>query len=119
MVSTAGVVVPGGMASSCLLWCYTNAYRSANQFSLAATQGRFVMAISTSATSIQLQRRLFSIEDYYRMLEAGILAPEERVELRKGVLFTAQSDTERLFTVAEYERLGEAGILKSDEHVEL
>lgn len=32
----------------------------------------------------QLVRRRFSVEEYYRMAEAGILAPDERVELIEG-----------------------------------
>ncbi len=34
--------------------------------------------------SVQLQRRWFSVDDYYRMLEAGILTEDDRVELIEG-----------------------------------
>jgi Uma2 family endonuclease len=34
--------------------------------------------------SVQLQRRLFTVEEYYRMAEAGILSADERVELIEG-----------------------------------
>src|SRR4029453_1421558 len=34
--------------------------------------------------STELHRRLFTVEDYYRMAEVGILHPEERVELIHG-----------------------------------
>lgn len=33
---------------------------------------------------IDATRRLFSVEDYYRMAEAGVLGPEDRVELIDG-----------------------------------
>jgi Uma2 family endonuclease len=34
--------------------------------------------------SVELVRRLFSVEDYHRMAEAGILSPDEKVELLEG-----------------------------------
>ena len=34
--------------------------------------------------STEIQRRLFTVTDYYRMAEAGILQPKERVELIHG-----------------------------------
>jgi Uma2 family endonuclease len=33
------------------------------------------------AISVQLHRRLFTVEEYYRMAESGILSAAERVEL--------------------------------------
>ena len=36
------------------------------------------------AVELERARRLFSIEDYERMVEAGILARDERVELIEG-----------------------------------
>jgi Uma2 family endonuclease len=34
--------------------------------------------------SVQIARRQFTVEDFYRMAEAGIFAPDERVELIDG-----------------------------------
>ena len=34
--------------------------------------------------SVQLLRRLFTVDDYYKMLEAGVLTENERVELIRG-----------------------------------
>lgn len=34
--------------------------------------------------SVQVQRRWFSVDDYYRMIEAGILSEDDRVELIEG-----------------------------------
>jgi Uma2 family endonuclease len=34
--------------------------------------------------SVQVMRRLFTVDEYYQMAEAGILAEDDRVELIKG-----------------------------------
>ncbi|MDY7008237.1 MAG: Uma2 family endonuclease [Cyanobacteriota bacterium] len=34
--------------------------------------------------SVQLLRRLFTVDQYYKMLEAGVLTENERVELIRG-----------------------------------
>lgn len=34
--------------------------------------------------SVQIERRWFSVDEYYRMIEAGILSPDDRVELIEG-----------------------------------
>lgn len=34
--------------------------------------------------AVQLKRRLFTVEEYYKMAEAGILTPESKVELING-----------------------------------
>ena len=36
------------------------------------------------AVEVELPRRLFTMEEYHRMAEAGILHPDERVELIEG-----------------------------------
>src|SRR5688572_896991 len=38
----------------------------------------------TTKTAVEIKRHRFSVEDYYRMAEAGILAPDARVELIEG-----------------------------------
>ncbi|MEW6210423.1 MAG: Uma2 family endonuclease [Acidobacteriota bacterium] len=34
--------------------------------------------------SVQIEKRYFSVADYYRMLDAGILSTDDRVELIEG-----------------------------------
>ena len=34
--------------------------------------------------SVQIERRPFNVDDYYRMAEAGILTEDDRVELIEG-----------------------------------
>jgi Uma2 family endonuclease len=65
--------------------------------------------------------RRFTIDEYHRMGEAGILDPEEQVELVDGLVYKLHSASllPRRFTIDEYYRMAEAGILKPDERVEL
>src|SRR3990167_11336025 len=35
-------------------------------------------------TTVELKRRRFSVKDYHRMIEAGILTEDDRVELLEG-----------------------------------
>lgn len=67
----------------------------------------------------QIPRRLFNVDEYYKMAEIGVLRPEEHVELLAGEIFEKFPPTLRLFTADEYEKMVEAGILEEDEHVEL
>lgn len=39
------------------------------------------------ATDVQVSRRLFTVEEYHRMAEAGVFHPEERLELIEGEIF--------------------------------
>lgn len=71
-------------------------------------------------TETPLTLRLFTVHDYHRMAEAGILHPDERVELLEGQVLLKYTNAEpRLWTVAEYYRMAEVGILHPDERVEL
>jgi Uma2 family endonuclease len=70
-------------------------------------------------TATQLPRRLFNVDEYYRLAEIGIL-PESGVELLDGevVLKNARA-TPRRWTYDEYVQMGEAGILSAEERTEL
>ncbi len=61
-------------------------------------------------------RRLFTVEEYYRMAEAGIL-PSGPTELIGGVVY--EGGMRRRFTLEDLERMVEVGILSEDERVEL
>src|SRR5688572_9550899 len=65
--------------------------------------------------------RRFRASEFHRMIEEAILGPEERVELRDGLILSLQTVPigPRLFHKDEYHRLAEAGILAEDERVEL
>jgi Uma2 family endonuclease len=45
--------------------------------------------------SVEISRRLFTVDDYYRMADAGILRERERVELIEGEVVTMSSPTPR------------------------
>jgi Uma2 family endonuclease len=36
---------------------------------------------------VETTKKLFSVDDYYKMLDVGILTPEDRVELIDGEIF--------------------------------
>jgi Uma2 family endonuclease len=69
----------------------------------------------------QIHQRLFTVEEYHRMAETGILQPDERVELIRGVVQT-MSPKNRAHVVATtklYQRLvkslaGRAAVFKED-----
>jgi hypothetical protein len=71
--------------------------------------------------AVQVVKRLFTVDEYYRMAEAGILSEDDRVELIEGEVVerVPVAGCPRLFTVDEYHRMAEAGILSEDERVEL
>jgi hypothetical protein len=43
------------------------------------------------AVEVELPRRLFTVEEYHRMAEAGILAADARVELIEGEIGPGQT----------------------------
>ena len=74
-----------------------------------------MMATQTVASG----RRPFNAAEYYAMTRAGVLRPEEGVELRDGDIFVKHTGARRRFNVDEYYALAEAGILDPDARVEL
>ena len=65
------------------------------------------------------ERRKFTGADRRAMLQAGIIALADGIELRNGDLFCKHSGARRRFTVDEYYALAAAGILSPEERVEL
>ena len=75
------------------------------------------------------RRYRFNVRQYYAMAEAGILRPDEHVELLDGRITNKwpvpgqpcppDDFQDRRFTVDEYYTMAEAGILAPDERVEL
>jgi Uma2 family endonuclease len=69
--------------------------------------------------------RLFSVDEYERMGEAGILSHNDRVELIEGRVLEMDSHCGRepgaphMFTVHDFEHMAEVGILHEDDRVEL
>ena len=70
-------------------------------------------------TRTRMPTRLFNVDEYYAMADAGILAHGERVELINGRIFLKYEGKPRLFNVDEYYAMADAGILAPDERVEL
>ena len=70
-------------------------------------------------TQTRMPTRLFNVDEYYAMADAGILAPDERVELIDGRIYSKYEGKPRLFNVDEYYAMADAGILAPDERVEL
>ena len=69
--------------------------------------------------------RLLSVQDYNRMVEAGVLAPDERVELISGQLYTmAAKGTAHSAAVTRIERvlkahLGDRALLRFQDPIQL
>ncbi len=74
-----------------------------------------------AANPPSVAKRLFSVNEYHRIGEAGILSEDDRVELIDGEIIekTSRGVVKRLFDVEEYHRLADAGILSEDDRVEL
>ncbi len=78
------------------------------------------MAVRT-ASPPRVAKRLFNVQEYHRMADAGILLEDDPVELIEGQIIekTSRGIVKRLFNVREYHRLADAGILSEDDRVEL
>ena len=70
-------------------------------------------------TQIRQPPRLFNVDEYHAMAEAGILAEDEHLQLLGGRIVYTYADKPRLFNVDEYYAMAEAGILAPEERVEL
>ncbi len=70
-------------------------------------------------TRTRMPTRLFNVDEYYAMADAGILVEGDRVELIDGRIFHKYEGKPRLFNVDEYYAMADAGILAPDERVEL
>lgn len=87
------------------------------------------MSVSTLPTPASLPYaalRPFSVEEYHRMIEVGILTEQDKVELIRGyVIFknpphkTSPFSALRPFSVAEYHQMIGAEILTTEDKVEL
>lgn len=75
--------------------------------------------MATVTTTALPARRLFNVDEYFAMGEAGILTRGDGIELLDGQLFCKYDGSRRRFTVDEYYKMAEAGILGPDERVEL
>ncbi len=79
--------------------------------------------MNPNVTYIYLHNRVpaltyrFTVEQFHRLADGGILKREENAELIDGQVVA--DGAPRRFTVEEYERLGRTGILLEDERVEL
>src|SRR6185503_6441903 len=52
---------------------------------MSCYDGRALISIARQGDmSLQIQRRWFNVDEYYRMTDAGILSPDDRVELIEG-----------------------------------
>ena len=76
-------------------------------------------AMASQARTVVKERRKFTGDDRRAMLQAGIIALEDGIELRNGELFCKYSGARRRFNVDEYYAIAEAGIFAPEERVEL
>ncbi|PSQ82674.1 MAG: Uma2 family endonuclease [Bacteroidetes bacterium QS_7_67_15] len=68
---------------------------------------------------LPFELRRFTVAEYHALIEAGILAEGENVELLKGRIVENETYHLRRFSVEEYEAMIAAGVLYSGEPVEL
>jgi Uma2 family endonuclease len=77
------------------------------------------MSIKEPSTQ-QPAPRPFSVDEYHRLADIGILGPEERLELIDGQIVRMFTDGQpRRWTVEEYHRAAEAGVFGPEERLEL
>ncbi len=67
---------------------------------------------------VREMRRRFTVKEYHRMVEAGILHEDGNVELIQGEVIEKHPPGKKRFTVEEYHRMAEVGILHEDDRVE-
>jgi Uma2 family endonuclease len=64
------------------------------------------MKAAMQSTEINLQLRLWTVDEYHRMTEAGIFAPDERVELLEGrIIWMIAKGTAHRSAVGRIDRL--------------
>lgn len=68
---------------------------------------------------VEIIRRRFTVAEYMRMAEVGLLREDERVELIWGEIVEREEGKRRLFSVGDYLCLAESGILPESERIEL
>lgn len=76
-----------------------------------------VLAPAVTETEPRLRR--WTRGEFDRMRQAGLLRPEERLDLRDGRICVSGTGVLRRWTTGEYYRLAELGILGPDERTEL
>ncbi len=64
-------------------------------------------------------RHKFTVTEFHRLAEAGILREDHRVELLQGDVVDMHPPRFHRFTVDEYYKMGDIGILSRDERVDL
>ncbi len=71
----------------------------------------------------KVAKRLFTVEEYHRMAEVGILHEDDHVELIEGEILGRCGESEQIrkrpFSADEYHKLVRAGVLGEDDRVEL
>jgi Uma2 family endonuclease len=69
--------------------------------------------------TVELTRRRFTVDEFLRMAEVGVLDEDERVELIWGEIVEIGVGKRHLFSVGDYLCLAESDILRESERIEL
>ncbi len=72
--------------------------------------------MTTAVTRATPERRRFTVDDCRAMVKAGILAPEEKVELRNGEIFVCRASAQYR-TIADHDAGPAAGATSADDVV--